>query len=72
MKWVDPAFVSNELYTEKELRRYCKRLGLNFESVCASCFVKREISKKKFTGFSGADLQILTKYNPIRRVLYDE
>lgn len=52
-KWVDPAFVANELYTEKELRRYCERLGLNFDSVCASCFVKREISKKKVYWFFG-------------------
>lgn len=50
---VSPAFVANELYTEKELRRYCKRLGLNFESVCAACFVKREISKKKIHWFFG-------------------
>ena len=58
-KWIDPAFVENELYTEKELRRYCERLGLNFDFVCSSCFVMLEISKKKFTAFAVAALQIL-------------
>lgn len=40
-------FVKNELFTEKELKRYCDRFGLNFERVCAYCFVMCEISKKK-------------------------
>lgn len=52
-KWLDPAFVANELYTEKELRRYCERIGLDFDAAALNCFKKVQISKRTVHWFFG-------------------
>lgn len=44
---VSPAFVANELYTEKELRRYCARLECDFDKIVVWNFEKVCISKQK-------------------------
>lgn len=40
------AFVKNELFTEKELKKQCERNKLNFDKIAAHNFSVVEISKR--------------------------
>lgn len=40
------AFVKGELYTEKELMKYCERNKWNFDKIVENNFSKIEISKR--------------------------
>lgn len=50
---ISPAFVKNELYTEKELWDYCKRNNWDFDRTVEWNFRIAEISKRKIYWFFG-------------------
>ena len=47
------AFVKNELFTEKELKRYCSRNNWNFDKIVEYNFSTVEISKRQVYTFFG-------------------
>ena len=42
-----PAFIKGELFTEKELKRYCSRNNWNFDKIVEYNFSTVEISKRQ-------------------------
>ena len=48
-----PAFVKGELFTEKELKRYCDKNKWNFDKIVEHNFSAVEISKRQIYYFSG-------------------
>ena len=49
----DLAFVQNELFTEKELERYCEQNNWNFDKIVEQNFSTVEISKQQIYYFFG-------------------
>lgn len=48
-----PAFVSGELFTEKELKRYCEQNNWNFDKIVKNNFSTVEISRQRVYRFFG-------------------
>ena len=48
-----PAFVKGELFTEKELKRYCDKNKWNFDKIIERNFSTVEISKQQIYYFFG-------------------
>ena len=48
------AFVKNELFTEKELKKQCECNGWNFDKIVEHNFVPVEISNREVYWFFGA------------------
>ena len=48
-----PAFVQNELFTEKELKRYCDKNMWNFDKIVEHNFSTVEISRQQVYRFFG-------------------
>ena len=48
-----PAFVQNELFTEKELKRYCDKNKWNFDTIVEYNFSTVEISRQQVYRFFG-------------------
>lgn len=47
------AFTRGELFTEKELRKYCERNKWNFDKIAEHNFSTVEVSKRKIYWFFG-------------------
>ena len=48
-----PGFVKGELFTEKELKRYCDKNNWNFDKIVEHNFSTVEISKRQIYYFFG-------------------
>ena len=48
-----PAFVKGELFTEKELKKYCNKNKWNFDKIIECNFLTVEISKRQIYYFFG-------------------